>query len=198
MQEQHHGQHGHLNVFVLDQNSEVTSFGKHNRLVVGREVESGEIVVREDIKHGLPMSTEADRQRVARGYQRMHPKGTSLKLISSSERYWSGGRSWESIDHRYLICRNGKPVDDGYIEVETQQGGFILRPIPMPRMPSANPGDWLKFQKQHIPGTELSKEDQEKIQAFMRQHRTEALTNGTINVTLAGEMLAHCEPNAIH
>lgn len=200
MKQEHHGQPGHLNVFVLDQESEVTSFGKHNRLVVGREVDSGEIVVREDIKHGLSMSTEEDRQRVAKGYQRMHPKGTSLKLIAMSGPYPSGDHSHKCIEYRYVICRNGTPIHPGkYVEVQTAlHGKLTLRAIDMPRMPSHTPGDWLKFQKQHILGTELSQEDQDAIQAFMLRNRTEVLTNGIITVTLAGGMLAHCEPTALH
>lgn len=200
MKQEAHGQKGHLNVLVLDQDSEVTSFGKHNRLVVGREVESGEIVIREDIKHGLPMATEEDRQRVAKGFQRMHPKGTSLKLIASSGPYPSGNDVHKSIEYRYAICRNGQPIHPGkYVQVQTQvHGALTLRAVDMKRMPSHTPSDWLKFQKQHIPGTELSEKDQEQIQAFMLRNRTEALTNGIITVTLAGGMLAHCEPTAIH
>ena len=191
------GEPGQIHVLVRDQESEITSHGKHNRLLVFRPVDAPyTISIREDILHGLPMSTEEDRQRVARGYQRLHPKGTSLRHASSSAPYPSFNGSAQSIEHTYLVCRAGKPLGE-VLELKLASGSIILMPEPMARMPSARPADWLKFQRQHVPGTTLCDEDQNRVQAFMRQNRTEALTDGNRFYTLAGGMLAYCEPSAI-
>lgn len=99
-----HGVEGHVNVYVLDQESEITSYGKHNRLIVFFDRMSGCVEIREDILHGLPDSTEADRQRVARGYQRMHPKGSKLELLSTFDDESARGR-WKCRWYRYAIVR---------------------------------------------------------------------------------------------
>lgn len=79
----------------------------------------------------------------------------------------------------------------------TTNGGqsYKLSPVPMKRMPSASPTDWIKFQGLHVAGTSLSDAECEKIQSFMRKHKTEALTDGKANYTLAGGMLAACFPD---
>lgn len=198
MNQQPHGEANHINVLVRDQDSEITSHGKHNRLLVGRPTDSPyTIVIREDILHGLPMSTEEDRQKVARGDQRMHPKGTSLKHVSSSDPYPSNHMGWQSIEHTYLICRQGKPLGD-VLMLKLATGMMTLMPEPMKRMPSDRPSDWLNFQRQHVAGSTLSEEDQNRVQAFMVKHRTEALTDGNRFYTLAGGMLAYCDPTSIH
>lgn len=74
---------------------------------------------------------------------------------------------------------------------------YDLRPVPMKVMPSASPSLWLKFQGLHIPGALLTPEDQHRVQAFMRKHRTEALSDGSLTLTLAGGCLAQCFPEAI-
>lgn len=97
-----HGVPGQLNVCVLDVESEVTNYGKHNRLVVfrGTGVESQFIYIREDIRD-LPESTELDRMRIARHlWHRLHPAGSRLKHMSS-ERY--GGILGPAIEHQYEI-----------------------------------------------------------------------------------------------
>ena len=84
------------------------------------------------------------------------------------------------------------------ITVTTTAGiSFTLRPVPMSRMPSQFASDWLKFQGAHVPGTTLSVEAQSAIQRFMTLHRSECLSDGRQNYTLAGEMLAYCDPRAI-
>lgn len=97
-----HNVPGQLNRAVLDVDSDVTNFGKHNRLVVFRGIgdESDIITIREDLRD-LPMSTEADRQRVAkRPGHRLHPRGSRL-VHESSEPYT--GRQGECIEHTYRI-----------------------------------------------------------------------------------------------
>jgi hypothetical protein len=83
--------------------------------------------------------------------------------------------------------------------IVTTVGGqsFTLSPVPMKRMPSGSPVDWIKFQGVHVAGTSLSDVECEKIQGFMRKHKTEALTDGRRNYTLAGGMLAECDPSQI-
>lgn len=71
-----------------------------------------------------------------------------------------------------------------------------LTPVPMNCFPSAEPKDWLKFQGSHIPGTSMSRSTTATVQMYMRAHRTDALFDGHQNVTVAGDMLAHCKPEA--
>jgi hypothetical protein len=86
----------------------------------------------------------------------------------------------------------------GSLAVMTEAGErYELKPIPMDVMPSSSPMLWLKFQGIHIPGSDLSPEDQGRVQAFMLAHRTEALTDGSLKVTLAGGRLAQCFPEAV-
>lgn len=85
------------------------------------------------------------------------------------------------------------------IEVRLLTGQLLrLRPVAMPRMASDCPHDWLKFQGAHIAGTSLSDEAMASMQMFMRSHRTEALSDGARCVTLAGGMLAMCDPSALN
>lgn len=81
----------------------------------------------------------------------------------------------------------------------TTKGGqsYTLSPVPMKRMPSSSPTDWIKFQGSHVAGTGLTDAECEKIQGFMRKHKTEALTDGKRSYTLAGNMLAECDPSQI-
>ena len=95
-----HGLADQLNIYTLDVESDVTSFGKHNRLVVFLDNATKHIEIREDIR-GLPSSTEKDRQRVARGCQRLHPRGTRLRFVSSDQ--WTDIHGHCHIDHVYDI-----------------------------------------------------------------------------------------------
>lgn len=98
-----HGVPGQLNVVVLDVDSSVTNYGRHNRCVVMRDVaKPSEITVREDLR-GLPLTTDADRRRVANGWQRLHPRGSRL-VHESSTRYTTPGFG-ESIEHIYRITQ---------------------------------------------------------------------------------------------
>ena len=50
----------------------------------------------------------------------------------------------------------------------------------------------------HDPGTQLPASSQDRIQAFMRKHRTEALRDAHgVTYTLAGGMLATCHPEVV-
>lgn len=74
---------------------------------------------------------------------------------------------------------------------------YSFSPVPMKVMPSGTPDLWLKFQGRHAAGTALSEETQNTIQRFMLKHKTEALTDGVEFYTLAGGMLAWCDPKAV-
>lgn len=84
--------------------------------------------------------------------------------------------------------------------VTTRAGkAYKFRPVPMKLMPSHTPEHWLRFQGQHIAGSELSESEMERIQSFMRKHKTEALAveNSKQAFTLAGGRLAYCDPEAV-
>lgn len=74
---------------------------------------------------------------------------------------------------------------------------YVFSPVPMSVMPSGDPALWLKFLGRHAIGTDLSESTQNAIQRFMRKHRSEALTNGVAFYTLAGGMLAWCDPDVV-
>lgn len=69
-----------------------------------------------------------------------------------------------------------------------------LTAVPMSRRPSDVPEDWLRFQGEHVPSLELSDRQVAMLQLFMRAHRTEAVTDGAENYTVAGNTLARCNP----
>jgi hypothetical protein len=93
-----HGVPGQINTFILDVDSEITSFGKHNRLLVFLDPQTGHIEIRED-DIGLPSSSEEDRRKVANSSsQRMHPKSTKLSFLRSELSHSS-----TSIWHFYAI-----------------------------------------------------------------------------------------------
>lgn len=73
---------GQLNIYVLDIDSDHTGFGKHNRLVVFGNPKQHRVEIREDLR-GLPLSTEHDRQKFARGWTRQHPRNRRLRYIES-------------------------------------------------------------------------------------------------------------------
>lgn len=80
-----HGVAGQLNVYVLDKDSCVTRFGKHNRLIVTRNLAGTQIEIRED-DIGLAWSDEIDRQYVAcKTYQRLHPRNARLVFRETQE-----------------------------------------------------------------------------------------------------------------
>lgn len=96
---QRHNQPGQVNGYVLDVDSDITSFGKHNRLLVFGTLDHKIIEIRENVR-GLPMTTETDRQRVAKGYQRLHPRGS--KLVYRSHVQWEH-RGETIIDYTYDV-----------------------------------------------------------------------------------------------
>lgn len=90
-----------VNTRIPDLESDITNYGKHNRLLVFGSTTTREVTIREDIRPGLSMSTEGDRMRRANSWQRQHPRGTRLTFKSMSERYRSHGGSWECIEYTY-------------------------------------------------------------------------------------------------
>lgn len=90
------------------------------------------------------------------------------------------------------------PLAKPEIEVLTVTGRtLVLRPIPLPRIPSHNPKDWLEFLNAHVSGGDLSPSMAAQVQLFMRAHITEALTDGESTFTIAGSSLAYCSPDAV-
>ncbi|MCU9527472.1 hypothetical protein [Pseudomonas mosselii] len=82
------------------------------------------------------------------------------------------------------------------VSVTTVAGRKLeLRPIPMDRMPSQDHEDWMRFIGHHVPDSALPEIDQRRLQVYMQQHQTEALTDGTGIYTLAGDSLVHCNPH---
>lgn len=75
-----HGVSGQFNIFVLDRESDVTGYGEHNRLVVFGNPDNIQITLRGD-SIGLPSASEKQRQKVLNGWQRQHPRGTTLQLV---------------------------------------------------------------------------------------------------------------------
>jgi len=96
-----HGEEGHLNIYTKDQDSDVTGFGRHNRLIVFGDVKDSTVEIREDIRWDLPLSTEAQRKKVYLGWQRQHPKETTLRYIGSEQ-------VSDSIYHDYQIVKRSK------------------------------------------------------------------------------------------
>jgi len=91
-----------VNTITPDLESDVTGYGRHNRLLVSGTPGQREVTIREDIRPGLPMSNERDRMRVANGWQRQHPRGARLRYVATSERVRSGAGSWESVWYTYV------------------------------------------------------------------------------------------------
>jgi len=84
------------NIYKKDIDSDITGKGKHNRLLVNQDPETGHIEIREDYQ-GLPMSTEQDRMQVANNtYQRMHGTGKKLNLVDAFD---DGSSVW----YRYSV-----------------------------------------------------------------------------------------------
>lgn len=120
----------------------------------------------------------------------------------AAERTWFrdpvGGTYYPSIEsaRRYLPeGRTVEPASSPTLEITTVAGvTYKLYPVWMDRLASAHPEDWLRFQGQHVLGTALDEATQDRVQRFMREHRTECLTNHNEYFTLAGGMLALCDP----
>ena len=108
--------------------------------------------------------------------------GTCYPTIESVRKYLPEGRT---------VVPSTPPA----IEIRTVTGRvYSLYPVWMDRMPSKLPADWLRFQGAHVPGAMLDETMQRKIQRHMREHQTECLTNHHEYFTLAGGMLALCDP----
>ena len=103
-----HGEEGHLNIRVRDQDSVVTGFGKHNRIVVFGELDGSMVEAREDFKWGLPTATDEQRRKVMNGWHRMHPKGTRLDYVGSDEPYTTSYGT--SVTHHYKVVKGKAPA----------------------------------------------------------------------------------------
>lgn len=104
-----HGEPGHLSTRERDQESDITGLGKHNRLSVSCDAPAAGrppiIYITEDFKHDLPASTDAQRRKVANGWQRLHPPRTRLEYLYSTDKYrvTVTAESWESQEHHYRV-----------------------------------------------------------------------------------------------
>ncbi len=109
-----------------------------------------------------------------------------------------GGTYYPSVESVRKYLPEGRtvvPSTPPAIEIKTVSGKvYSLHPVWMDRTPSKVPADWLRFQGEHVPGTMLDETMQRKIQRHMREHQTECLTNHREYFTLAGGMLALCDP----
>jgi hypothetical protein len=102
------------------------------------------------------------------------------------------------MTQHYLVTTNQDLHMQSELIITTNAGiKLTLKPVPMTVLPSDYPALWLKFQGSHIPGGALPEETIDKVQRFMRQHRTEALTDGQRNLTIAGPRLAVCFPENV-
>lgn len=81
------------------------------------------------------------------------------------------------------------------IKVTTKAGAtYRFAPVRMSLMPSHDPATWLRFLGRHVVGSDFDEAVAKRIQRFMRKHQSEALTDGVAFYTLAGNMLAWCNP----
>lgn len=97
---QRHGLSGQINAYIRDIDSDITGFGKHNRLIVFGDLEGKSVTIREDLR-GLPMSTERDRRKIVNGWVRQHPRGSKLVYVTSEG-------FGNSVFHEYLVVKREK------------------------------------------------------------------------------------------
>ncbi|MBB5546584.1 hypothetical protein [Paraburkholderia fungorum] len=109
-----------------------------------------------------------------------------------------GGTCYPSMESVKMYLQEGRyavPSLPPTIEIKTIAGKvYSLHPVCMDRMPSMVASDWLQFLGAHIAGTTLDEAMQRKIQRFMREFETECLTDHRDYFTMAGGMLAQCDP----
>ena len=98
-----HGEKGHLNVYIKDQDSHVTGFGVHARIAAGWCAEDQCFYVREDFVHGLQASTDAQRQKVIRDDFTGWILRRSARLVCCSSVPFE---NLNSIEHVYRIVYN--------------------------------------------------------------------------------------------
>lgn len=92
-----------VNVYTSDLESDITRYGKHNRIIVLGDPEGRNVIARED-DIGLRSPTETEQRRVLMGWQRQHPRGTRLRYAGSETYACDGGAS---VDHTYVVERGG-------------------------------------------------------------------------------------------
>lgn len=128
------------------------------------------------------ISREAGIDEASRTWFRDPATGTFYPSMESARKYLPEGRT---------VVPSNPPT----IEVRTVAGEvYSLHPVWMDRMPSKVPADWLRFQGAHVPGTILDEAMRRKVQRYMQELQTECLTNHREYYTLAGGMLALCDP----
>lgn len=94
-----HGEEGHLNVYVRDQDSIVTHYGRHYRVVAFSPV-GDELYVRVDRKHGPRMPTVSEVLDVARKDECVVGRWTLY-----DQRAWADG---SSVDFFFRKHRGGQ------------------------------------------------------------------------------------------
>jgi len=80
-----HGESGHFNTLVKDQDSIVTGYGKHDRIVVSRDPDSGNFTARIDKKWNLGMPTDEQIMVVAKEDWSDEMKGKTWKVDRSTK-----------------------------------------------------------------------------------------------------------------
>jgi len=88
-----HGQPGHLNIYQLDQDSVITGFGKHHRVIAFLPDAEG-LHVRVDHKHGPRVPTESEVLAVARKDQGGNGRWNLADSVTSDD----GRCTWLRFD----------------------------------------------------------------------------------------------------
>lgn len=95
--------------------------------------------------------------------------------------------SQKSVDKYLPEGHQVVPCSEPHMQIRTlSHQEFHLSPVWMDRMASATADDWLSFLKGYVPGASLDDETQNRIQRFMREFKTECLTDYDRYYTLAG------------
>lgn len=58
--------HPHINIYTLDHARSFTNYGRHARVIAGRDTQTGELYARVDLVHGLRAPTIPEILRVAK------------------------------------------------------------------------------------------------------------------------------------
>lgn len=69
-----------------------------------------------------------------------------------------------------------------------------VRPVPMSFIPSSHPARWDAFLTDPDPALTLNDLEQQRLRNYMRQHDTEAVTEGSVFLTLSGDTVFHRRP----
>lgn len=99
-----HNEKGHMNVFVRDQDSVITGFGKHARVVAflpqwNEELNAVAVYVRVDLVWDLPEPTEKQILEVMKKDQ-----GIKGKWVMATKVYWEPSPEKGSIDYHFVLA----------------------------------------------------------------------------------------------